>query len=231
MTATVKFSMVPIKRTDIFQTVVQQLTNLLDSGQLHPGDRLPSERELSDALQVSRSSIRQGLKVLEASGRLETRVGSGTYVTYPKDDPEKDINSLLKNGVTLAFIKQLVVARTAIERAVFEEYSKIAKFDGIIQLRALIEENASDVADEDEGVALDLSFEAKVAELTQNIVLIRLQQQVHQMWTTAWRQYGFVPAEKKVLHEEHLQILAALAAKDTQRVVALIQGHIDKDVE
>lgn len=229
-----KFSMVPIKRTDIFQTIIIQLNNLLDNGHLKAGDRLPSERELSESLGVSRTSIRQGLKVLEASGRIETRVGSGTYLCEASISQAETMASLMPAQVDSEFLRQLIVARTGIERAIFEEYSRRVTKSGIRQLRELIEENARDfVLDEqdDEDGGLDLSFETKVAELTGNRIFIELQRQIHQLWVRAWSQFGFVPEKKRLLHEEHLAILDALAAKNTARVVDLVVQHVDKEIE
>ncbi|WP_213989191.1 GntR family transcriptional regulator [Sodalis sp. dw_96] len=230
-----KFSMVPIKRTDVFQTIIKQLSDLLDSGNINAGERLPSERELSESLGVSRTSIRQALKVLEASGRLETRVGSGTYLTHNRA-PHPGVGIYLQPGagVTKEFMQQLIVARAGIERAIFEEYSRKSNRGGINQLRTLIEDNARDFIDDeenDENGGLDLSFESKVAELNQNVILSHLQQQIHQLWISAWNEYGFVPEKKIVLHQEHLNILEALAAKNSGRVVDLIVQHVDKEID
>ncbi|TKI03730.1 FadR/GntR family transcriptional regulator [Martelella alba] len=230
-----KFTMIPIKRTDVFQTIIQQLNNLLDSGNLRPGERLPSERELSESLGVSRTSIRQALKVLEASGRLETRVGSGTYLIDARQNHVVGIGMYIQPGVSVTkdFMRQLIVARAGIERTIFEEYSRKSTRHGIMLLRSLVEENAHEFADEenDENGGLDLTFECKVAELNQNIILANLQQQIHQLWVSAWNEYGYVPEKKLVLHQEHLDIIDALAAKNSGRVVDLIIQHVDKEIE
>lgn len=232
-----KFSMVPIQRTDVFQNIIQQITALLESGNLVAGDRLPSERELAETLGVSRTSIRQALKVLEASGRIETRVGSGTYLLDTAPGAGHGAPTAVWQPalpVTGEFLRQLIVARTAIERAIFEEYAWRANKSGIRQLRELIEENAAELVNDeadDERGGLDLSFETKVAELTGNVILMTLQQQIHQLWVSTWSQYGYVPEKKSVLHREHLAILDALAARNTARVVDLIVQHVDKEIE
>lgn len=227
--------MLPIKRTDIFQEVYTQLDNLLNSGQFKIGDKLPSERELSENFSVSRSSIRQALKVLEAAGRTETRVGSGTYfVEKPVAEGRSDtLNSLLALGVDKEFMQQLITARTAIERAIFETYAGKVNKAGIRELKELIDDNAQDdshAEGADEYASLDLSFEAKVAELANNHFLSALQRQIHQVWVQAWGVYGFVPESKVTLHQEHCAILDALASKNTQRVIDLIVQHVDKEV-
>lgn len=232
-----KFTMIPIKRTDVFQTIIQHITNFLDSKQIKPGERLPSERELASMLNVSRTSVRQALKVLESSGRIETRVGSGTFLAEPPAVSLSDTHSLerlIEGGVTKEFLRNLIVARTSIERAIFEDYAWRANKSGINQLRELIELNrekfsCQDCDDDDS--ALDLSFEKKVAQLGGNPILINMQEQLHHLWVLAWRQYGFTPEQTEVLHEEHLAIMDALAAKNSARVADLIVQHVDKEID
>ncbi|EMB4691548.1 TPA: FadR family transcriptional regulator [Citrobacter farmeri] len=232
-----KFTMIPIKRTDVFQTIIQHITNFLDSKQIKPGERLPSERELASMLNVSRTSVRQALKVLESSGRIETRVGSGTFLAEPPTVSLSDTHSLerlIEGGVTKEFLRNLIVARTSIERAIFEDYAWRANKSGINQLRELIELNrekfSSQNCDDDDS-ALDLSFEKKVAQLGGNPILINMQEQLHHLWVLAWRQYGFTPEQTEVLHEEHLAIMDALAAKNSARVADLIVQHVDKEID
>lgn len=232
-----KFTMIPIKRTDVFQTIIQHITNFLDSKQIKPGERLPSERELASMLNVSRTSVRQALKVLESSGRIETRVGSGTFLAEPPTVSLSDTHSLerlIEGGVTKEFLRNLIVARTSIERAIFEDYAWRANKSGINQLRELIELNrekfSSQNCDDDDS-ALDLSFEKKVAQLGGNPILVNMQEQLHHLWVLAWRQYGFTPEQTEVLHEEHLAIMDALAAKNSARVADLIVQHVDKEID
>ena len=62
-------------------TAVHGLRALIAEGTLKPGDRLPSEGELCERLGVSRGSLREGIRMLAALGVLETRHGSGSYVS------------------------------------------------------------------------------------------------------------------------------------------------------
>ena len=69
----------------VSQEVVDQIRGLIVSNQLHPGDRLPSERTLAASMGVGRVTIREAMRVLEANGLLEIRVGArgGAVVTSP----------------------------------------------------------------------------------------------------------------------------------------------------
>ena len=70
-----------IKQRRLYQDVVRQIRNLIDEGTLKPGDRLPSERELAEQLQVSRSSLREAMRTLELQGLVVSRPGAGTFVS------------------------------------------------------------------------------------------------------------------------------------------------------
>ncbi|MDR1519107.1 MAG: GntR family transcriptional regulator [Planctomycetota bacterium] len=227
-----KYAMIPIKRTDIFQTVIQRLKGFLDNGDLKPGDRLPSERTLSESLGVSRTSVRQGLKVLESSGRIETRVGSGTYVADASKRRGQELLELLQKGVNETFLTQLIEARTALEKMIFEAFLNVANRKNVTVLRKLVEQNAEEFlnpADESQA-GLDMTFERKICELTGNPVLMILQRQVHDLWVAAWRQFGFVPERLAVLHAEHLGILDCLSRGEYEMATELMVAHVDKSV-
>ncbi|MGE7120124.1 FadR/GntR family transcriptional regulator [Peribacillus sp. NPDC046944] len=66
--------------TKIYLDVVESLRSMIESDNLLPGDKIPSERELSDRLNVGRSSVREALRALELLGLIETRRGEGTFI-------------------------------------------------------------------------------------------------------------------------------------------------------
>lgn len=70
----------PVKRTRIIEEILGKMRNLMGSGQLSVGSKLPPERELCRLMAVSRPSLREALKVLEILGVIRTRQGDGTYI-------------------------------------------------------------------------------------------------------------------------------------------------------
>src|SRR5215472_3289563 len=72
--------LVAIQRMDVFREVVHRIEQHIEANRLQPGDRLPSDRDLAAALEVSRPLVRQALKALESLGRVSAQQGSGTYV-------------------------------------------------------------------------------------------------------------------------------------------------------
>ena len=69
----------------IYLDIVNQLRHMIEQDGLLPGDKIPSERELSDRLQVGRSSVREALRALELLGLIETKRGEGTFIKNFQD--------------------------------------------------------------------------------------------------------------------------------------------------
>jgi GntR family transcriptional regulator, transcriptional repressor for pyruvate dehydrogenase complex len=83
-----RLALEPLRTLALKERVIQQLTRLIEEGVLEPGDRLPSERELSEELQVSRGTVREAVQFLGALGLVEVRHGSGTFVRLGTDPSE-----------------------------------------------------------------------------------------------------------------------------------------------
>ncbi|WP_079510027.1 FadR/GntR family transcriptional regulator [Mesobacillus jeotgali] len=70
----------PEKSTKVYVEIVRQLREMINKDGLKPGDKIPSERELSERLIAGRSSVREALRALELLGLIETRRGEGTFI-------------------------------------------------------------------------------------------------------------------------------------------------------
>ncbi|MDP4163783.1 MAG: GntR family transcriptional regulator [Bacillota bacterium] len=71
---------VSLQSSKVYIEIVKQLREMITNNRLKPGDRIPSERELSERLNAGRSSVREALRALELLGLIETRRGEGTFV-------------------------------------------------------------------------------------------------------------------------------------------------------
>ncbi len=97
----------------VTDTVLSKLKELLTAGEIKPGERLPTEKELSDAFGVGRSSIREALQVLEHVGLVETRHGVGRFVRGDVDVLNEGLNWVYDLRVSSAM--NLLEAREAVE--------------------------------------------------------------------------------------------------------------------
>lgn len=73
----------PVKKMRACRAIEAQLRELIDGGQAKSGDRLPSERDLAQALGVARPTLREAIRILEFVGLLDVRPGAGTFVAAP----------------------------------------------------------------------------------------------------------------------------------------------------
>ena len=148
-----------IKKTSIPDEIIDQILSMLVTGELKPGDRLPSERQLCESLGVGRSSIREALKTLENQG-IVRRSTTGTIVCRPEETRYPSF-SLAAGGATLeqifefAGIAAIEAAGLASERATAEQKEKMAK--------ALREFESVQ-----EAAALHFSFHRAIVEAAQN---------------------------------------------------------------
>jgi DNA-binding FadR family transcriptional regulator len=101
--AKARLELEPVRPLALKERVIRQLTKLIEGGVLEPGDQLPSERELSEELQVSRGTVREAVQFLQALGLVEIRHGTGTFVRPATDlkVAEPDVTALI--AADLAF--------------------------------------------------------------------------------------------------------------------------------
>lgn len=218
----------PIGRVDVFQKVLASLDELASSPAYKPGDRLPPERELAERLGVSRTLVRQALKLLEASGKLVSRVGSGTYVADRGRATGATLTSVVPAQVDRDFLEKLIELRSLLEAKIFTGFCQSHTEAQLDELASLLQESDTESAADSELLSLDLSFEEKVCEFAGNPLDLCVQKQVHQTWIMAWTRCGYVPERQDVLHEEHLALLEALRRKRCDEVDRLIRAHVNR---
>lgn len=86
----------PIQKVNVVEEIFDQLQSMLIEGTWKPGDKIPSENELSETFGVSRMTIRQALQKMKALGLIETRSGSGSFVRkISPDDSLQDLVPLM----------------------------------------------------------------------------------------------------------------------------------------
>ncbi|SFJ12447.1 DNA-binding transcriptional regulator, FadR family [Halobacillus dabanensis] len=127
----------------VYEGVLHQLKSYIEENQLKPGDKLPSERELSEQLHVGRSSIREAFRAMELLGLIETRRGEGTYMRAyrPYHMVELLSNFLLNETRTKA---ELLTAKQMIEKEVLLLLKeKLSKTD-IVNVKKLISEHTAE---------------------------------------------------------------------------------------
>ncbi|PYV34221.1 MAG: hypothetical protein DMG22_06920 [Acidobacteria bacterium] len=123
----------PIDKTSLSEEIAGQIMSLVSSGDLMPGQKLPSERELCLRFGVGRSSLREALRCLTIVGVLETRVGEGTFLAMNRD---KFIGKVLEWRVATERknVENLMKVRLALETETASNAAKVSASPGASEI-------------------------------------------------------------------------------------------------
>jgi GntR family transcriptional repressor for pyruvate dehydrogenase complex len=207
--------------------VAQQLTDAIMSGQLAPGSRLPSERELGDQLKVSRTVIREAVRSLAALGLVTVTSGRGVEVA---NDPQSATPSmrLTVRGYGEIDYSTVHEVRVPIEVHAAGLAAKRAGEDDVQRLRDICDRHAEYIAKGDLAGAVkeDLAFHNEIASLSGNVLLKAMYASIAEVLNDVR-----TPARHKVEVAEsglraHRWLLDCLAAHDEAAARSAMDRHL-----
>ena len=214
---------------DIAETLAAAITG----GQLSPGTRLPSDRELSESLGVSRPTVREGLLVLELSGLIDVRHGSGTFV---RNEP---LVGGLAGSEAAESPRELIEARIAVEPVIAGlSAERVTKAD-VDRLAALIDEAQKQVrpdGDPAELVRLGLEFHRLLAASCGNRFLADFCRSLvtvsdHPLWMLLNRQAMLAVEARRHQVEAHRRVLEAVLRGDRALAAEAMRVHLRQVAE
>ena len=228
-------SLGPIKQIAAHELVLDQIRRSMDAGQFRPGDRLPAERDLAEMLDVSRTTVRAAVAVLEREGRISVRRGrgGGFLVLEPKFDPAEAKRELKRNKLAVrdAFDFRVVVegaaARFAAERRRVADLPKLAelvtRMDEAIEAGRTDTESTRHVTDFQ---LLDSAFHLGIAEASGNQQLVdAVARGRSQMWLPVGAIFGHIEDNA---NDHHGEILSAIRDKDGSLAQKTMAEHINE---
>lgn len=171
----VKLAFKPLRNDRTFEIVVRMVREKLEKGELHPGDKLPPERELAKQLDVSRNVVREALRTLENAGLTETRKGAygGAFIRQGSPDL---IGNALKDLLTLNAISlsELFEARVMTLEIVLQLIARRDTPSDLTSLERNIEdtEAAVEAGDSARRISLAREFYHEIAMLSGNRALV-----------------------------------------------------------
>lgn len=209
--------------------IINQIKGLIESGQLNPGEKLPSERKLSEKLHVSRSAIRDAIKKLEFYGVLKTHPQSGTIVAGMGTNALQGlISDILKvdgsdfrSLVETREILEIHSAQLAAERRTPENIAKMQNALNKYHDKQLL--GLSTVEE-------DLMFHLAIAEATQNPVLKSLMMVITPDIISNFKKYDVCGEDVKINRlNEHKTILEHIINKEPKKACDSMKAHL-KDI-
>lgn len=214
-----------IAKPDAAENVVAHVRDLISSGAFKPGDRLPAERELALQIGVSRPSVRAGLQALAAMGVVESRRGSGTYISAGPPVLSSGPLQLLAllHGIPRAEIfeaRRVLESRTArlaVERATGEALAEIS------------EEVMGMFASTDDPQAFllhDIRFHRSVARASGNLVLSALVEMVSAIFYEQRKETAGLDRDLRISAEHHRRIYQAIRDRNADEAEREMDAHL-----
>jgi GntR family transcriptional regulator, transcriptional repressor for pyruvate dehydrogenase complex len=205
---------------------ILKIKEMILAGDLKPGDRLPPEKELGEALGLSRSSLREAVKALEIIRVLDVRRGDGTYVTSLSPSLLLDALSFVVDVHQDDSVLELFEVRRILEPAAAVLATPRMTGADIAHLRELLAQ-VDGVPSVDELVANDLVFHRYISERSGNAYLTRMLDALSSSTLRArvWRGLTQEGSVQRTL-TEHRAIVDALEVGDTDLVAAQMTVHV-----
>lgn len=225
------------RRERAFEQVLQQIQQAIHAHELRPGDRLPPERDLAAALNVSRTSVREAIRVLEALGLVQVKVGAGPdQGVSVRDVPGDSLVQLFDMWVGLQHIgvTELVQFREAIERWSCATLAQTDEDDDrrrqALKELGAITEAMRDATSKEEYLELDTAFHVRLVSATGNrladlvIQAIRGSMRAHML--AAFKEIEAWDEERALLTAEHLRIFQLVEQREDQQVADAVVAHV-----
>lgn len=221
-----------VELPDPVDLVIQQIKDLIHSGVLKPGDRLPSEKSIEQKLQIPRGPISKALRRLETYGILKTIPQSGTYVASIGVDA---LEGMLTNVLKLEDreLEALDDTRYILEIYAAELVATHATEQQIDELKKVQEEVARKIEAGASGFDEDMVFHLKIADICGNPILksiiTMLVSDVLQYFKEFEQKAGKTKIRRRLINatDEHRQIVAAVKQHDPVKAAEAMRRHFE----
>ncbi len=221
-----------IIRLKLSDQVLERLREMIRSGELKPGDVLPSERMLMDRFGVGRPAIREALQSLHQTGLISITQGERTRVNAIDAstffEQSNDIARILLN-VSPSNLRHLKDARQMFELGIVRAAADIATDEDVADLRLIIHLQKSRLGgDPVPFIEADIQFHARLARILGNPIITAASQAVlrwlFEYHTALLHWSGF----EDVTIAEHMDIVEQIAAHDPNRAVDSMRAHLNR---
>ncbi|MDG1168444.1 MAG: FCD domain-containing protein [Sulfitobacter sp.] len=222
----------PVTPEKLSMAVVRQIEQLILRGILRPGERLPSERELAERLEVSRPSLREAISLLQEQGLLSAKPGAGVYVADV-------LGSAFAPALLELFARHdeavfdYLSFRRDMEALAIERAAKYASDTDLAVVQTVFDkmEAAHAKRNAEEEAQLDAQFHMAIIEASHNVVMLHMMRSMYELLRGGVfynRQIMFKQrTSRAALLDQHRAINDALQARDPDQARAAIEAHLN----
>ena len=226
----------PVQTLKVFEQVAVQIEERILKGQLRSGDRLPTERDLAEQFHVSRTAVREALKILAQKGLVDMRPGRGTIVIDGAPGALQDSLGLVMK-LQLGEVggsNKLVEVRELLEVEIAGLAAIRATEIEIESMRSAVEEMDETLDNADAFITADNAFHQALARATQNTLILILVNSIVNLLSEQRKQIFAVEGGPQRGQVHHKRILESIIQRDVDAARAAMRAHLGQvrtDVE
>jgi GntR family transcriptional repressor for pyruvate dehydrogenase complex len=216
-----------IRRDRLYEQVTEQLQDLIVTESLRPGDKLPGERDLAERLGVSRTVIREAIRVLGVRGLVKVKPGCGTYIQElsPKD-AAAPIELFLRLRQAPDSFDHLYEIRRMIEVEAAGLAAERATEEDHAAMEAAIEGMVAHQDDPERFTQYDLAFHTALAGATHNELFSVLLSPIANLWVKVVLISVHAPGATEDGVNYHRQVLRCVKERDSEKARQAMRAHI-----
>ena len=218
--------MSPIKKVRLSESVIDEIKKMIVDDGFNPGEKFYSEKELTRKLEVSRSSIREALRILEVTGQVNVKQGKGIFISDTQVKRFKEFSTWLKNNeqsIKDNFEVRLIVEPKAARRAAEKATSgDIKKMETACSQFAKSARNGNT----EEAIVCDHRFHNSLSGATKNKTLYVLMKAMTTTLADGWVSSLYTPGRIQQTIYEHDDIVDAIKNKDRAGAENAMTRHL-----
>ena len=215
----------PVKSTKIYEMVMEQIKDIVKKGELKSGDKLPSERDLCEKLEVSRASVREALRALQMLGLIESKHGEGNFIN------ENFENSLLE-PLSIVFLllgsksEDVFELRKVIEPETAALAAKNITDEQLIELKEIMDE-LNNNSDAEICASLDKKFHYKIAQASGNNLISTIMFSISSLIEEYIENSKIHTFNKTLVRAQHEEIWRTLETHNCSAAATVVKKHLE----
>jgi GntR family transcriptional repressor for pyruvate dehydrogenase complex len=209
----------------VAERVINEICVYIESNGLKSGDKLPPERVFIELFAVSRSSLREALRVLSTVGIIDVRHGDGMYVSSTTPVVPADHKALFDATEEHA-LRNLVETRFGIELAAVTAATHRAGDDDLASLQHMLDDQEQRIRDDPDFVWEPLGFELAVVEISGNSWLYDVELMLRDSWLALSTGLRATVGRHKEWLTEHRAIVASMRSRNVTQAQRLVMAHL-----
>lgn len=213
-------------RTSISEQVARRLLGMIKSGNLMPGDQLPTESQMAVAFGISRPPLREALKALTLMGVLASRQGGRYTVTDLSPARLAEPFNLMLSGLTYD-VGQHFEARAAIDLELVRLCCERAEAGALVRLLRLAQDGAAFESDPVAFRLHDIEFHQAINDGARSVMLATVAQGLYDVGLDVRRIASGLPGVIATSVAQHVEVARALVARDAGAATAAYRAHLD----